>query len=191
MDLTGVNLRRITVASKGDSNVEAQRVLNAHRTIMGAADRGAISPRGALKYARRAMQGEDVSHLEVLTGSRQFVVEYEATPRLSEDVMCALNGQQVRAHSNAQALQQAHDALDRGHPASYQGDEFSSLFPPSGPNALGPAEDDDDNPAGPGHFTPARKALVQRASAGEPLTEADEFELLYGRPAPRGYFDGE
>ena len=88
---------------------------------------------------------------------------------------------EVRASSHQVALQQAHEALDRGHPGAYDSrDAFNAMFPPSSP--LGPDDTEDDTSmTGPGHFTPARPRSVsdqqKRASAtDDDWAAVDEFE---------------
>jgi hypothetical protein len=91
----------------------------------------------------------------------------------------------VTAHSHAQALQDAHDALNRGHKANYSDSEFAHLFPPHAP--LGPDDDEDDpeSPTGPGgHYVPPSKSKVidkqKRASAYEPYSDEElDFRLLF------------
>jgi hypothetical protein len=114
--------------------------------------------------------------------------------RISVATAAAWAGDQEReviAHSHAQALRDAHQALDRGHQANYDADEFAKLFPPTGPAALGP---DDTDETGDGAYTPGRKRQVtdiqQRAAAGGHVSDEELFFALYGRPAPRGYFEG-
>lgn len=86
---------------------------------------------------------------------------------------------EVTAHSHAQALQDAHDALDRGHPANYSSDDFARVFPPSAP--LGPDEDD-TSMTGPGHFAPPPRRQVsdqQKRASAEPYTDEELFRALY------------
>lgn len=132
---------------------------------------------------------------EIEAGVRERRFSAETARRLLEhrNQCLAAARRDFAAHSNAQALQQAHDALDRGHPASY-GDEFSKMFPPSSP--LGAPVDDDDT--GTGHYTPRKTSLIfpgegqgqrNRPSvtwdgyvSGSAYDDdgGDEYDLLYG-----------
>ena len=102
---------------------------------------------------------------------------------------------EIRAHSHQQALKEAHQALDNGHPANYPDDEFAKLFPPHDP--LGPPEDEDDpdNPTGPGGHLQIRrppKVSNQQKRASAPYTDDELFRGLFGRaPKPGELEDGE
>jgi hypothetical protein len=100
----------------------------------------------------------------------------------------------VTAHSHQQALQDAHQALDRGHKANYSDNEFAHLFPPGAPLSPDDDEDDPESETGPGgHFAPPQKQRVtdkqKRASAYEPYTDRELFESLYGRAPKPGELD--
>lgn len=188
------DLPQMLTATRGDEmdDIDAERFMATHRTIMAAVARGAISVRRALQAARDAADGEYIGYLDDLAGVREFSAAARAVPNLSDMVLNVLAGFEVSAHSHQQALRDAHEALDRGHQANYGPDEFAKMFPPSAP--LG-SDDDDPDETGPGAFTPGRKRQVsdiqQRAAAGGHVTDEELFIGLYGyRPRP-GYFDGE
>lgn len=147
-----------------------------HQVIMAACQRGAISPQRALQAAIDAAAGEDIEYLSTLVGVRGlFSAAAQAIPDLSERVM------NVLAHSHQTALQQAHQALDRGHAANYAPDEFAALFPPGA--KLGPAEEDDPgpHPSRPHPIKPSEDVGgtgYTRASADE-RSDAD-YAGLYG-----------
>jgi hypothetical protein len=92
-----------------------------YRTIMAAARRGAISPEGALRWARRAASGEPVDVLASLSGppaeDRRAWMAAAANSDLAQRVLDVL----LRLVEQARAA---------------PGDEFAGLFPPSAP--LGP-----------------------------------------------------
>jgi hypothetical protein len=129
-----------------------------------------------------------------------------------------LRQQEIRAHSHQQALQQAHDSLDRGHPATYYSEaerKRQGLFNPRDP--LGPPQDgeDEDDPGsltGPGgHYAPSKRSLAypgedQGRANRSPVTwdgyvharadafdddgwDAAVFRAMYGYDAPEDYFD--
>lgn len=134
------------------------------------------------------MERED--YADIVAGVREGRFTAEGARRMLEQ-----RQRDVRAHSNAQALKQAHDALDRGHPANYSDDEFSGLFNPSTP--LGP-DDDDTSMTGPGHFTPPIKRPVQQSEqsawprqqkASAPLSDDELFTALWGRAPKPGELD--
>jgi hypothetical protein len=106
---------------------------------------------------------------------------------------------EIRAHSHQQALRDAHNALDRGHPASYPDDEFAKLFNPASKDGpLAPDDEDDaDNPTGPGGHQQIRRPPTvsdqqkRRASAHEPYTDAELFRGLFGREPKPGELEDD
>lgn len=112
------------------------------------------------------------------------------------DECLAAARREVMAHSNAQALQQAHDALDRGHPGAYSEDEFTGLFPPSAP--LGHAEEPKTSLIYPGEQQGRRDRSsvtwdgYTRASAStyDGLTDDEkQWRALFGRAPKPGEMD--
>ncbi|SRR6266705_2207639 len=89
-------------------------VLAASKTIGTALKAGAVTPRSALGWARRAAAGEDIGWVEHLTpapGQREA-------------------NQAVLAHSNQAVLRLLSDALGRGGADLGVSDEYLHLFPP-------------------------------------------------------------
>lgn len=130
------------------------------------------------------MQRDDYE--DIVAGVREGRFTAEGARRMLEQ-----RQRDVRAHTHAQALQEAHDALNRGHKGSYTTDEFSALFPPSAP--LGQPEDDDAD--APAHFALPNKSKItdseKRAAAYPPLSEDDEFRALFGRAPKPGELDDD
>ena len=126
------------------------------------------------------MDREDYS--DIVAGVREGRFGAETARKMME----------VRAHSHQQALKDAHDALDRGHAANYEPDEFAKLFPPTGPNRLGPPDDDEDEP---GHLALPNNSKVydkeKRASAYAPYTDDELFRGLFGRAPKPGELEDD
>jgi hypothetical protein len=189
-------------ASAGGTAMSNDRVAAAYRSIMGAAHRGCISE---VRAVTLAASSEDVSFLDRMDYRvEEFAAAAASNPDLSTQVLNALTGtlveRRVVAHSNQQAADQAHQAVDQASlPRQYADmahqavdqtfgqldepdDPFSGLFSPTSP--LGALIDDSSNPVGLGHYTPPRTSqVVQRASAGgadgDDITPED-FAVLYG-----------
>jgi hypothetical protein len=100
------------MSSGGQDRAAIRKAYQTAKVIAAAVERGALSPHSALRWARRASAGEDVSVL----------------PSLAGDARVAKANRRVAAHSNLAVLQQLTSALlGELDPAD---EEFSSLFPP-------------------------------------------------------------
>lgn len=108
---------------------------------------------------------------DIIAGVRAGRLTAESARRLLDQ-----RHRDISAHSHAQALQDAHQALDRGHKANYSDDEFAHLFPP-GAKPLDPDDDEDQD------ITLPNKPKVfdkeKRASAFEPYSDEELFRALY------------
>lgn len=113
--------------------------------------------------------------------------------RLTERGAAAMLEARITAHSHQQALKQAHEALDRGHPASYSEDEFARLFNPGSKGGpLGPDDEEE------GHVVaPRSRGIVQQgdgtraswdgySSSGAPLSDDPDDALYDAWPPGRG-----
>ena len=104
----------------------------AYRTIMAAARRGTISPEAAIRWARWAAGGQDVSVLDQMTGppweDRRQWMAAAANSDLAQRVLDIL-------------LQLTGGVL----PGAQAGDEFARLFPPHAP--LGPPQGAEEYPS--------------------------------------------
>lgn len=171
-----------------DDDSTAGRLSAAHKTIMSAYRRGCLTPDRALHYAQRAGRGEDVSFLGALNGSadpaRAMASPAPDLPaRVMETLFAAFDQQPVmaarpfaiqvppgplRAHSNAQAANTAHQAtsqaFDQGDDADAEfAAEFAGLYP--------------QTPDSAGHrVTPPRRASAAR----EPLNDDELYRALFG-----------
>lgn len=157
------DLRRLFAASSGGSNM----VRSARDIIAAAVQRGAISTERAGYYSGLALDGEDISYLDECAGSM------------------------VIAHSNQQALQQAHNALDFGFgqhddPAA----EFARLYPPGQYDPDDDEEMSEDNSYAPQRTPTVSDQQTRRASAYAPIGDAELFSRLFGRAPKPGELDG-
>lgn len=157
-----------------------------HQAIMAARRRGVLTDSRALHWARRAARGEDVrvtlASLDGSAGPRT-----EASPDLAAQVLneliAAFDQQPVmaarpfaiqvppgplRAHSNAQAANTAHQATSQAFDQGDDADaEFAAEFAGLYPQAPGSA----------GHrVTPPRRASAAR----EPLNDDELYRALFG-----------
>lgn len=151
----------------------------AYRQIMAAARQGTISPEGALRWARRAAQGEPVDVLAALTGplaeDRLAWMKAAARPDLAPAVLEVLGGY-AQAAEPVRGVGEMTDAqADRLLPP-----RGSELVP--GPGEMSNAEADRLlPPRSPAEFEARAQARDIRASRVESLSDAELYELLFGQ----------
>lgn len=162
------------------------KALAAYEDIMGAVQRGAMSAERGIQAAYDYASGQDIGYIGTLAGTQSFAAAAAAhVPGLSKRVLDILATQDVAerhvmAHSHQTALKQAHEALDRGHKASYPASQYARLFPPSAPYTPDDDEDLDEDHG----FAPRRKPKVTdsetRAAADAAHEDAWTYNGLYG-----------
>jgi hypothetical protein len=150
----------------------ARRVNAAHTAIMAAARRGAISPQSALRWARRAAAGEDVSIVASLAAPRGVADENRralaASPTLAAQILDTLTA--------------ILDAVTGGQ-ASAASDvppEWPSLFPPGTWQQPGTMQ-------GPGHYPAVNKPLVYDGGSQQPREVSWDGYTTASGPLPDDY----